>query len=101
MCKHYDYVLTEEHRHHVVSEEHDNCLLCLVEDKAPMTQEAVAQYLGVSKVFISQIEKTALRKLKKAMKLRIEDIPTGFDLDHKHGINFNMKAAIAEDFNAE
>jgi transcriptional regulator with XRE-family HTH domain len=38
-----------------------------VEEEGPMTQEQVGQYLGVTKEWISQIEKSALKKLRQAM----------------------------------
>jgi DNA-directed RNA polymerase specialized sigma subunit len=57
--------LREEDRHFINSEEHDNCVLCLVEAKGEMTQEQVGNYLGLTKMRISQIERQALEKFKK------------------------------------
>lgn len=62
-CKHFGYELKEEERYYINSKEHNNCVLCLVEDRGPMTQEEVAQYFGLSKMRICQIEKRAIEKL--------------------------------------
>jgi transcriptional regulator len=67
MCKHY-LTLSEDHRHYVPSEEHGNCVLCLAEDKGPMTQAEIASYMGLSKMRICQIEHQAVAKLKKRLK---------------------------------
>lgn len=64
-CEHFDHVLDEEERHYIGSPEHNNCVLCLVNDKGPMTQEDVAKYFNLSKMRICQIEKRALEKLSK------------------------------------
>jgi arginine repressor len=55
-CKHFAIILVEEDRHYVNSSEHNNCVLCLVEDKGPMTQEEIAKYFGLSKMRICQIK---------------------------------------------
>lgn len=67
-CRHYLLQLKEEDRHFINSEEHNNCVLCLVHDKGPMTQEEVAFYFGCSKMRISQLEKQAREKLHKRLK---------------------------------
>lgn len=64
-CRHYGYTLSEGDRHFIISEEHNNCVLCLVYDKGAMTQEEVASYFGLSKMRICQIEKKALEKLER------------------------------------
>lgn len=64
-CKHYGRLLDQLDRHFIASEEHNNCVLCLVYDKGPMTQEEVASYFGLSKMRICQIEKKAIQKLNK------------------------------------
>jgi polyhydroxyalkanoate synthesis regulator phasin len=64
-CKHYKYKLEEEDRYFVNSEEHNNCCLCLVDDKGPLTQEEIGKYLGYTKMRICQIEKRAVEKLQK------------------------------------
>ena len=64
-CKHYDFVLLDKDRDFISSKEHNNCVICLVEDKGPMTQEQVGKYLGLTKMRISQIERQAIQKLKK------------------------------------
>jgi len=66
-CRHYGYKLDEGDRHFIESEEHNNCVLCLVYDKGQMTQEEVASYFGLSKMRICQIEKKALQKLEKRL----------------------------------
>lgn len=67
MCKHY-FLLKEGHRHYIDSKEHGNCVLCLAEDKGPMTQAEIAGYMGLSKMRICQIEHQAIGKLKKRLK---------------------------------
>ena len=64
-CKHCAYILREEDRHHIDSIEHNNCVLCLVDDKGPMTQEEIASYMGITKMRVCQIEHSAQKKLKK------------------------------------
>lgn len=66
-CRHYGYTLAKGDRHFIDSEKHNNCVLCLVYDKGPMTQEEVASYFGLSKMRICQIEKKALQKLERRM----------------------------------
>ena len=67
-CGHYYKTLEEEDRHFINSPEHNNCTLCLVNDKGEMTQEEVSQYLGLSKMRVCQLEKLALKKFQKRMK---------------------------------
>jgi len=57
--------LTENDRYYIDSEEHNNCYLCLIKEKGSMTQEEVGKYMGISKMRVSQIERTALKHLKK------------------------------------
>jgi len=64
-CNHYSKFLTKEDRYYVNSECHNNCVLCLIQEKGPMTQKQVGEYLGLSKMRISQIERKAIKKLKK------------------------------------
>jgi DNA-binding XRE family transcriptional regulator len=64
-CKHYGRVLQDGDRHFVESEKHDNCVLCLVNEEGSMTQEQVGQYLQISKMRVSQIERQALKKIKR------------------------------------
>lgn len=64
-CEHYGYTLTQEDRHHINSEEHNNCVLCLVNEKGAMTQEEVAQYMGLTKMRVCQIEHSAVKRMKK------------------------------------
>ena len=68
MCKHYAANLKKEDRHYIESEKHNNCVLCLAEDEGPMTQSKIAEYLGVSKMRVCQLEHQALAKLDKKMK---------------------------------
>jgi len=67
-CNHYEKILTKEDRHFIVAEKYDNCVLCLIEAFGPMTQEQVGEYLNITKMRVSQIEKRALRKLEKRIK---------------------------------
>ena len=64
-CSHYACTLTQTDRHFISSQDHNNCVLCLVNDKGNMTQEEIGTYLGLTKMRISQIEKQALQKLEK------------------------------------
>lgn len=64
-CPHYPFTLETEDRHFIPSQDHNNCVLCLVNDKGSMTQEQVGNYLGLTKMRISQIERQALKKLEK------------------------------------
>ena len=64
-CCHYREALKVDDRYYVNSIEHNNCVFCLVNEKGNMTQEQVGNYLGLSKMRISQIERQALKKLKK------------------------------------
>ena len=68
MCKHYALLLVEEDRHYINSLEHNNCVLCLSEDRGPMTQSEIAEYLGLSKMRVCQIEHQAKTKLGKHLK---------------------------------
>ena len=68
MCKHYIEELKEEDRHFINASDYNNCVLCLAEDKNGMTQAEIAQYLGLSKMRICQIEYQALSKLNKKAK---------------------------------
>lgn len=69
MCKYnHDLIsLKESHRHFINAPEHNNCVICLSEQKGPMTQREISTYLGVSKMRICQIEYKALKKLKKKL----------------------------------
>lgn len=67
-CKHFGVILTEKDRHFVNEKKYNNCVLCLVNARGPMTQEEIGEYLGLSKMRISQIEKRALEKFNKRMK---------------------------------
>ena len=78
MCKHYAEPLPEDHRHHVSCEQYDNCVLCFAETNGPMTQEQVGKFLGVTKEWISQIERRALKKLRQRMaKIDTDDLIPG------------------------
>lgn len=65
-------MLSEEHRYFINSPEHSNCTFCLIDDKGKMTQEEIGQYLGLSKMRISQVQKQALLKFRKKMKTLID-----------------------------
>jgi DNA-directed RNA polymerase sigma subunit (sigma70/sigma32) len=64
-CKHYSFLLTPEDRHYIISEQHNNCVLCLVNDKGAISQEEIGTYMGVTKMRVWQIQKLALKKFKK------------------------------------
>ena len=49
--------------------EDDNCVLNAVRKNGPMTLDEISKRLGVSIVRISQIEKQALKKLSKRIKI--------------------------------
>ena len=49
--------------------EDDNCINVAIEKHGPMTLEQVAKRLGISLVRVSQIEKQALNKLSKRIKI--------------------------------
>lgn len=49
--------------------EDDNCIYESIRKHGPMTLEQVAARLGISLVRVSQIEKEALKKLSKRIKL--------------------------------
>lgn len=65
-CKHFKIKLEKEDRHFINSEEHNNCVFCLIDEKGPMTQEQVGKYIGLTKMRISQIERQAIKKLRAA-----------------------------------
>lgn len=67
-CKHFDFTLSEKDRHFVNEKKYNNCVMCLAGACGPMTQEEVGDYLGLSKMRISQLEKVALKKFNKRMK---------------------------------
>ena len=64
-CRHYSKNLESEDRHFVPASDFNNCLLCLIDGKGPMTQEQVGNYMGITKMRVSQIEKQALKTLRK------------------------------------
>lgn len=67
-CPHFYRILSEEDRYFINSSENNNCVFCLISEKGPMTQEEIGEYMGLSKMRISQLEKHALIKFKKKMK---------------------------------
>lgn len=71
MCKHYKFTLTEEDRHYVDSLKDNNCVLCLVNRKGPMSQEEIGKYLGLCKMRVSQIQQIAEKKLNIRIKFNI------------------------------
>lgn len=68
-CKHYNRELVEKDRHYVNAPEYNNCVICLVNDKGPMTQEQISEYLGISKMRVSQVQKEAQKKITKKLRL--------------------------------
>jgi len=72
-CKHYKKEkLGPLDRHYIMSEKYNNCCICAAES-GPKTQEEIGIFLGMSKMRISQIEKSALKKLKKKLKFALQD----------------------------
>ena len=52
--------------------EYNNCVICLVNEYGPMTQEEVGNILGICKMRISQVEKKAKEKFDQRMKKYID-----------------------------
>lgn len=61
-CSHFFETLSEDHRYFVDSSEDGNCVLCLINRKGPMTQEEIGEYMGLTKMRISQIQKSAQKR---------------------------------------
>jgi len=59
----------EECRMWIDYPEDNNCVLKAIEKHGPMTLDQVSKRLGVSIVRVSQIEKAALKKLSKRIKI--------------------------------
>ena len=69
MCEHYVRELKKENRHYIDAFDYNNCVLCLANEHPDgMTQAEIANFLGLSKMRICQIEHQALNKLDKKMK---------------------------------
>lgn len=68
-CNHYNRKLNESDRHYINSSECNNCVLCLIDDHGTFTQEEIAQYFGLSKMRICQLEKRAIEKFNKRFKI--------------------------------
>jgi len=64
-CCHYREPLNEDHRHYINELKYNNCVLCVSEWCGPLTQDVISKYLGLSKMRICQIERIALKKMKK------------------------------------
>lgn len=71
-CKHYDKKLNPEDRHYIMSEIHNNCCICAAEE-GPKTQEEIGLFLGLSKMRVSQIEKRAIKNLKKKLEIALPE----------------------------
>lgn len=74
-CKHYQDQLNPDHRHHVYCEELNNCVLCVAEERGPMTYEEIAEYLDRDpncKNNIRHLEHRALRKVKLELKKNLK-----------------------------
>jgi predicted ArsR family transcriptional regulator len=63
MCEHYLNGLKKGQRHYVNAPEYDNCILCLVNAKGPMTLQEIAKYLNISKMRVCQLQKIAEKKM--------------------------------------
>tara|TARA_Y100001973_G_scaffold96095_1_gene150404 strand:+ start:2821 stop:3063 length:243 start_codon:yes stop_codon:yes gene_type:complete len=59
----------EEYRMWIDYPEDNNCALKAIEKHGPMTLDQISKRLGVSIVRVSQIEKQALKKLSKRIKI--------------------------------
>jgi DNA-directed RNA polymerase specialized sigma subunit len=64
-CEHYKRKLNNKDRHFIQEENYNNCVLCLVNNKGPMTQEEVGNILNISKMRVSQLERRALKRFRK------------------------------------
>jgi len=73
ICKHYNFSLVETHRHYINSEEHNNCVLCLVDEKGPMSYSEIGKYLDLTPTRVLQIEKWAVKKLSKRTNFLFEN----------------------------
>ena len=61
--------LEEECRCWIDFPEDDNCVNVAIEKHGPMTLDQISKRLGISLVRVSQIEKQALLKLRKRIKI--------------------------------
>ena len=59
----------EKERHWIDYPEDENCIYVAIEKHGAMTLEQVAKRLGISLVRVSQIEKQAIKKLSKRIKI--------------------------------
>ena len=68
MCKHF-LELQENDRYYIDAPGHENCLFCLIADYPDgMTQAEIANFLGLSKMRVCQIEHQAIAKLDRKTK---------------------------------
>lgn len=67
-CIHRKNDLKKDERIEIDSPEDNNCVLCLVNRKGPMTHDEISQYFDLSKMRIGQIEQRALKKFKNRMR---------------------------------
>lgn len=69
MCEHYDFELQKGERYYIKAPDNNNCLFCVIEENPDgMTQGQIAEYLGISKMRVCQIEHRAISKLDKRSK---------------------------------
>jgi transcriptional regulator len=64
-CFHSKNELKVSDRHYVNSPKHDNCILCLVDDRGAMSQKEISEALNISKAEVLQIEIQALKKIQR------------------------------------
>jgi DNA-directed RNA polymerase sigma subunit (sigma70/sigma32) len=62
-------ILTPNDRFFINAKQYNNCALCAIEENGSMTQETISKFIGFTKMRISQIEKRALEKIKKRIKI--------------------------------
>jgi transcriptional regulator len=55
-------------RYFIKAEKYNNCVICLVNKVGALTQEEVGDYMGLTKMRISQVEKKAKEKFDKRMR---------------------------------
>lgn len=63
MCKHYGFILTEDHRYYINDSTLNNCMYCAIEKHGPMTYEQIANYIGCTKMNVLYIERRAIKKI--------------------------------------
>lgn len=66
-CEHFNFKLNKLDRYYIDSKEHNNCVLCLINEKGKMTLDEIAKYFKLSRMRVCQIEKKATKKVMKRL----------------------------------